>query len=147
MHSVSQVPVTQLAPALVRNEFPLLRALIDAALAAPSPFAACFYADLFRRAPRLRLLLPVHLDVAKIELLLSLRALADGLDFPSETAATLRRMGARHRRLGIGDADYAAAGLALHCAMAQANGTRFDAQAQAAWRHLCLWLLSHLRRG
>jgi len=133
--------------ALVRTEFPRLRRSVAAALVDPTEFGARFHGELFRRAPHLRALFPRNLDIARLEFALLLRAIVEGLDYPNQAAAELRRLGARLRQLGIRESDYDDAGAALTLALAERLGPAFDTATRSAWLHLSMWLVSHLRRG
>ncbi len=111
---------------LIRDSFAHVAPVAD-------DLAARFYAGLFARTPRFRLMFPADLAPQRAKLVAALALVVRSLDAPEALKADLRALGARHAGYGVRSADYALVGQALVDALAQVLGARFDSDTADAW--------------
>ncbi|WP_197085167.1 globin domain-containing protein [Saccharothrix sp. ST-888] len=112
--------------------------LIRSCLAVVEPVAdratAHFYALLFLHHPEIRALFPAAMDVQRDRLFRSLLMAAQGADRPAGLTEYLTRLGRGHRKYGTLTGQYGVVGECLIAALARYCGSRWDADAELAWR-------------
>ncbi|MFF7638641.1 globin domain-containing protein [Kitasatospora sp. NPDC008050] len=114
--------------------------LIRATLAVVEPVAdratAHFYALIFLHHPEVRSLFPAAMDVQRDRLFRALLQAARSADDPVGLTAYLTRLGQGHRKYGTLSGHYAPVGECLVATLARYCGTRWDAEAELAWRRV-----------
>lgn len=114
--------------------------LIRATLAVVEPVAdratAHFYALIFLHHPEVRSLFPAAMDVQRDRLFRALLQAARSADDPAGLTAYLARLGQGHRKYGTLSGHYAPVGECLVATLARYCGTRWDAEAELAWRRV-----------
>lgn len=111
--------------------------LIRSSFAAVEPraeeLAMAFYAGLFGRAPALRALFPVNMQVQRSRLLRALVHVVQQVDRPEVLVPFLEQLGRDHRKFGVLAEHYDAVGAALLDALARVAGPAWTPPVRQAW--------------
>lgn len=92
-----------------------------------------FYATLFSRAPEVRDLFPVNMEVQRSRLLRALVHVVQMVDQPDDLVPFLQQLGRDHRKFGVLSRHYDALGDALITAIATYSGERWTPEVERAW--------------
>ncbi|MFE4975595.1 globin domain-containing protein [Kitasatospora sp. NPDC056651] len=119
---------------LTAREVELVRAGLAALVPVADRATAHFYALLFLRHPELRSFFPAAMDVHRDRLFRTVLTVAHEIDRPAALRATLAGLGRDHRRHGTPAAHYVTVEECLAQTLARYAGSRWDAEAERAWR-------------
>src|SRR5262245_45800144 len=98
--------------------------------------ATWLYGRLFAIDPGLRLLFPVDLEEQKGKAIRVFGSAIYGLSDPDVLIPILNTLGRKHAELGVREADYATLAEALIWTLRKGLGDAFDAEHEAAWKHV-----------
>ncbi|MEJ3659248.1 globin domain-containing protein [Actinomycetes bacterium KLBMP 9759] len=121
-----------------------------AVAARPAVLAEVFYAHLFEMAPQLRAMFPEDMSGQMQKMSDTLLAGIAALQEPdtARVEATLRRLGASHRRhYRVEPEHYGYVGHALTRAVRDVAGSRYSGSLSSAWIAVVQWIAAHMMAG